>query len=270
MGNRLVDLKTARVLISNDDGIDAEGIAVLEAATFPLVGEMLTVAPESGQSGASHKVSFKERLTVTRVGPGERYKVNGTPADSVILGLQTIFAENAPDLVLSGVNKGLNLGDDVFASGTVGVAIQACLQHVPAIAFSAYNTHGVPVEGVDLHDTWETASHVIPDVLDKLSRFGWPRDTFFNVNIPNRPYSDIAGIVATRQGRMDFANSFVVQDAAHPGEERSFYMRHIGGQGVRDGESDYQAIKKGFVTVTPVRVEITDHDVLASLSGALA
>ncbi len=261
-GRRTVDLASARVLLSNDDGIHAEGLGVLERAVSPLVGEVRVVAPERGRSGASHMVSYADAIQLRRAGAGHRYMTDGTPADAAIFGLQQVFEDAPPDLVLSGVNHGLNLGDDLFSSGTVGVAVEACLQHVPAIALSAYKGQ----QGI----SWDTVESCIPDVLRRIAGFGWPRDVFYNVNIPNLPYADIRGIVAVPQGRMDHAASFVLRADQDPRRASVYRLRHNGGQGVREGESDYSAMREGYVTVTPVRVEITDRGVLDEMKEAFA
>lgn len=260
---RTVDLSSARVLISNDDGIHANGLKALEKAVLPLAGEVRTVAPDAGRSGASHMVSINHRLNLHKVGPGERYMVDGTPADAAMVGIQGVFSPEPPDLVLSGINHGLNLGDDLFSSGTVGVAVEACLQNIPAIAFSAARSYDP--QSTDL---WEEAGLAVPGVLEVLCRFGWPRDTFYNVNFPNRPYADIAGIAVVPQGRMDRAPSFELADPAQSGDDLTWRLRHIGGEGIRAGTCDYSAVREGYVTVTPVRVEITDHATLEDLREA--
>lgn len=257
---RTVDLADARVLISNDDGIRAKGIAVLEEATRPLVNEVRVVAPEGGRSGASHMITYAGHVRLKRVGTTERYVTDGSPADAAILGLQKVYTDRMPDLVLSGVNHGLNLGDDFFSSGTMGVAVEACLQNVPAIAFSAYRG--------EIGINWETVHSAVPDILRKLAAFGWPRDVFYNVNIPNRPYGDLQGILPIGQGRMDDASSFVVAPGDDPRREGMYRLRHNGGVGLRQGDCDYTAIRNGYVTVTPVRVEITDRTVLEQMKDA--
>lgn len=259
---RTVDLAEARVLISNDDGIQAKGLAVLEAAARPLVRDVRTVAPEGGRSGASHMITFAGQVRLKKVGVTERYVTDGSPADAAILGLQKVFAPDLPDLVLSGVNHGLNMGDDFFSSGTMGVAIEACLQNIPAIAVSAYRG----ATGIN----WDTVAHVLPEVLTALAGFGWVRDVFYNVNIPNRPYGELKGIMPVPQGRMDDAYSFVVAPGDDPRRSGTYRLRHNGGMGLRQGDCDYTAIRDGYVTVTPVRVEITDRDVLEQMKEAFS
>ena len=270
---KTVDLADARVLISNDDGIRAKGLAVLEEAARPLVKEVRVVAPEGGRSGASHMITFAGHIRLKRVGAAERYVTDGTPADAAILGLQKVFDSDLPDLVLSGVNHGLNMGDDFFSSGTMGVAIEACLQNIPAISVSAYRG--------EIGINWDTVEKILPGVLEKLAAFGWVRDVFYNVNIPNRPYADIKGIKPVGQGRMDDASSFVVAPGDDPRRQGTYRLRHNGGVGLRSmgpdgqgdydyqGDCDYTAIRDGYVTVTPVRVEITDRAVLQQMRDAL-
>lgn len=264
---KTVNLAEARVLLSNDDGIRAKGLAVLDEAVRPLVRETRVVAPEGGRSGASHMITYAGQVRLKRVGTGERYVTDGTPADAAILGIQKVFADSLPDIVLSGVNHGLNLGDDFFSSGTMGVAIEACLQNIPAVAFSAYRG--------EIGINWETVEQVLPEVLAKLAAFGWQRDVFYNVNIPNRPYGEIMGIIPVAQGRMDEASSFVVVPGDDARRLGTYRLRHNGGVGLRQsaqgdlGDCDYTAIRNGYVTVTPVRVEITDREVLEQMRDAL-
>jgi len=261
-GRTTVDLATARVLLSNDDGIHADGLGVLERAVAPLVAETRIVAPERGRSGASHMISYADTIQLRPAGSGHRYMTDGTPADAAIFGLQHVFGDAPPDLVLSGVNHGLNLGDDLFSSGTVGVAVEACLQHVPAIALSAYKGQ----DGI----SWDTVARCIPDVLHKIAGFGWPRDVFYNVNFPNLPYAEIRGVTAVPQGRMDHAASFVLRADQDPRRASVHRLRHNGGNGVREGDSDYRSMREGYVTITPVRVEITDWAVLNEMKEAFA
>ncbi len=258
---KTVDLTEARVLISNDDGIRAKGLAVLEEAARPLVKEVRVVAPEGGRSGASHMITYAGHVRLKRVGVAERYVTDGSPADAAILGLQKVFEKKMPDLVLSGVNHGLNVGDDFFSSGTMGVAVEACLQNIPAIAVSAYRG--------EIGINWDTVEHVLPGVIRKLAAFGWVQDVFYNVNIPNRPYGDIKGMMPVGQGRMDNASSFVVGPGDDPRRSGTYRLRHNGGVGLRLGDCDYTAIRDGYVTVTPVRVEITDRDMLEQMKDAL-
>lgn len=260
-----VDLAAARVLISNDDGIRAKGLAVLEAAARPLVRDLRVVAPEGGRSGASHMITYAGQVRLKRVGEAERYVTDGSPADAAMLGLQKVFPDEGPDLVLSGVNHGLNIGDDFFSSGTMGVAIEACLQNIPAISFSAYRGQA----GIN----WETVAQALPEILEKLAAFGWVRDVFYNVNIPNLSYGEIKGIKPVGQGRMDEASSFVVDPGDDARRAGTYRLRHNGGAGLRPaGHSgcDYTAIRDGYITVTPVRVEITDRSVLEQMRDALA
>ena len=234
---------------------------MLEEEARSLVKEVRVVAPEGGRSGASHMITFAGHVRLKRVGVAERYVTDGSPADAAILGLQKVFDDDLPDLVLSGVNHGLNLGDDFFSSGTMGVAIEACLQNIPAIALSAYRGE----VGVN----WDTVHHVLPEVISKLAAFGWVQDVFYNVNIPNRPYADIKGIMPIRQGRMDDASSFVVAPGDDQRRSGTYRLRHNGGAGLREGDCDYTAIRDGYVTVTPVRVEITDGAMLEQMKDAL-
>ncbi|HBM14089.1 MAG TPA: hypothetical protein DD390_15455, partial [Rhodospirillaceae bacterium] len=142
---RSVDLPTARVLLTNDDGIDAAGFAVLEEIIRPMVGELWVCAPAEGHSGASAMVSLRREIEVQERGL-RRYAVTGRTADTVLAALRLVMKDAPPDLVLSGINHGLNIGVDLIYSGTVGAAISAAANGVPAVAFSADHVSGHPVE----------------------------------------------------------------------------------------------------------------------------
>ena len=193
MKDRLPDLAGARVLISNDDGINAPGLKLLERVIRPLVREVWVVAPESEQTGAGHSLTLRRPLHIRKVS-GRRFAVDGTPTDCVLLGIQRVLKERPPDLVLSGVNRGGNLGEDVTYSGTIAAAMEATLLGLPAIALSQASDHRRAVK-------WATAEHWAGPVLDGLAAHSWPRNVFINVNFPDLPAHSVKGIEVTRQGQ---------------------------------------------------------------------
>jgi 5'-nucleotidase len=244
-----------RILISNDDGYLAPGIQAL-ADALASIAEVVVVAPDSNRSGASNSLSLDRPLSVSRAANGF-YFVNGTPTDCVHVALTGLLAE-APDLVVSGINNGQNMGDDTLYSGTVAAATEAYLFGIPAIAFS------------QVHSGWEhvdAAAKVARDIV--LRRFeGLPAPFLLNVNIPNLPYEQMGKLAATRLGRRH--QSEPVIRAQDPRGREIFW---IGAPGAcRDaGEgTDFHATANGQVSLTPLQVDLTHRDQLDCLARELA
>ncbi|HAX92010.1 MAG TPA: 5'/3'-nucleotidase SurE [Rhodospirillaceae bacterium] len=186
------DILLPRILLTNDDGIDAPGLAMLAKIAAPFAQEIWIVAPDEDQSGASQRISLRQPLKVTP--RGERsFAVTGTPSDCVALALDHLMADARPNLVLSGINSSTNIGDEVGLSGTVGAAMTALMLGVPAIAISQQE----PARG---KTPWETSAHVLPSVLERLLDEGWRKETCLCVNIPDYPPDEIKGYAWARQG----------------------------------------------------------------------
>jgi 5'-nucleotidase len=244
-----------RILISNDDGYLAPGINAL-ADALAAVGDIVVVAPDSNRSGASNSLSLDRPLSVNRAANGFYY-VNGTPTDCVHVAL-TGMLDYQPDLVVSGINNGQNMGDDTLYSGTVAAATEAYLFGIPAIAFSQVNAGW---EHVD------SAARVARDIV--LRRFeSLPAPFLLNVNIPNLPYDQLGPLVATRLGRRHQAEP-VIRSQDPRGRE----IFWIGAPGAcRDaGEgTDFHATSQGQVSLTPLQIDLTHRSQLASLAGELS
>jgi 5'-nucleotidase len=244
-----------RILISNDDGYLAPGIQAL-ADALASIAEVTVVAPDSNRSGASNSLSLDRPLSVSRAGNGF-YFVNGTPTDCVHIALTGLLAE-PPDLVVSGINNGQNMGDDTLYSGTVAAATEAYLFGISAIAFS------------QVHSGWahvDAAAKVARDIV--LRRFdGLPAPFLLNVNIPNLPYEQMGKLAATRLGRRHQSEPVIrTQD---PRGREIFW---IGAPGAcRDaGEgTDFHATANGQVSLTPLQVDLTHKDQLDKLARGLA
>lgn len=258
---KTIDLSQARVLLTNDDGIDAAGMRTAIDILRPICGSLTVVAPDRWRSGMGRAVTIRQEMTVTPHHHEGEFACSGTPADCVIVGLQMVMADGPPDLVISGINNGANMGDDITASGTAGAAIEACLQHVPAIALS--------IESDFQHDpNWATARLALPDILRKLCAHGFDRDVFYNVNLPNLPYDDIGPVAVVPHGRMDQASSFLAQPMDfddREGDPMRFTIHHRGGVGLRPGDHDYHRMASNQITVTPISVMLSDENVLPAL-----
>jgi len=240
-------LSNARVLVSNDDGIAAPGLKLLERAIKPLVKEVWVVAPETEQSATSHSLTLRQPLRIRKVSK-RRFAVDGTPTDSVLLGISQVMKDNPPDLVLSGVNKGGNIGEDVIYSGTVAAAMEGALLGVPSIAFSQVYTDNRKVH-------WATAEHWIGPVLDYLSGADWPKNTLMNVNFPPVNAGDVTSIEAVRQGRRKIGG--VLTPGVDPRGEAYYW---IGPQREEDRAkkgTDLEAVLRGAIAVTPLTLDLT-------------
>lgn len=251
----VLDLRTARVLLTNDDGIDAPGIALLEKLVAPLVGELWVIAPRYEQSATSHALTIQTPLRVHHL--GERRKaIAGTPTDATLLALRHVMKE-PPDLVLSGINRGGNIGGDVLYSGTVGAAMEAALLGVPAIAFSQNRmAHQDP--------RWQTAeAHLVP-VLQQILSQGWPRDVVINVNFPDVDPDEVAGVKAVPQGRRKPGGHLV--EGTDPRGDAYVWISTEKEQAYSTPGSDEDLIEEGWITVTPLGVDMTDHQILHKLA----
>ena len=240
-----------RVLCSNDDGILARGLDCLERAARPL-GEVWTVAPDREQSATSHSLTLHHPLRPIQLGE-RRWQVDGTPTDCVMLAIEALLPER-PDFVLSGINHGPNMGEDVLYSGTVAAAMEGLALGVPSIAVS-FAGRVLRSDDHLLEAHVETLSRLLAH-LTSLPKF--PGDTLLNVNIPAIPASEVKGMKLTRLGRRVFSDSLTPMK--DPWGREIFW---IGGGSVSwsgTEDSDFRAVKDGFVSVTPLHLDLTARD----------
>ena len=260
MSNWPLDLKRARILLSNDDGFGAPGLVMLRRIVESLCDDVWVVAPETEQSGAGHSLTLVRPLRIRERGP-KAYSIDGTPTDCMLLSINRILADHKPDLVLSGVNRGANLGEDVTYSGTIAAAFEATILGVPAIAFSQELGEG------DIED-WRVGEAHLADLTSRLVQPGWPANTLINVNFPPGPADAIAGIRATSQGREKVGDH--IAQAFDP-RGRAYYWigkKHIAEDAA--GDTDVAAISAGAISVTPIDLDFTDRQTLGDLARALA
>ena len=254
-----------RILVTNDDGIEAEGLAALERIAAQVGDEVWVVAPETEQSGTSRALTLSEPLRVRRVN-ARRWAVAGTPTDCVTLAVHELMPDK-PDLVLSGVNRGQNVAEDVTMSGTVAGAIEGMALGVPAIALSQAMQY--------FHDEvvahYETAEAYAPGIVKKLLDAGWPDDVVINLNFPGRPPADVTEVEVTRQGFRDVQTRYLDKRTDLRG--RDYYW--IGYKALPSKPSDgtdLRAIYDGRISVTPLHIDLTHmktvHDLKAVLGGA--
>ena len=249
-----------RILLINDDGIEAPGLAILERIAAELAREVWVVAPEHDQSGVSHAVSLHHPIRVTSRGP-RRWAVTGTPGDCVVMGLSHLMRGSPPQLLLSGVNRGANLGIETVFSGTVGGAMTGMMLGIPSIALSQAWTNREAVR-------WDTAVTLGPRIVQELMNIGWSKDTCLSVNFPDLPADEAGPLTLARQG----AGSVEGMDVEPRTDPRGFTYYWVSfRRGDRDQgpESDVAALNAGRVVVTPLRYDRTDEEVYAILARSL-
>lgn len=241
-----------KILVSNDDGYLAKGINVL-AESLAEVADVTVVAPDRNYSGASNSLTLHSPLRIRRVRDG-CYCVNGTPSDSVHLALSG-YLDFEPDLVVSGINHGANLGDDVIYSGTVAAAMEGRFLGFPAVAVSLVGPRATH---------FETAGRVARDIVMRLADHKLPPETILNVNVPDRPFDELTGIDSTRLGFRHRSEPMVRAKDPHG---RTIYWIGPAGAGQDAGEgTDFAAIERGAVSVTPLKVDLTRHEAVEELS----
>jgi 5'-nucleotidase len=248
-----------RILITNDDGIDAQGLAVLERIAAELAREVWLVAPEHDQSGVSHAVSLHHPIRLSERG-ARRYGVTGTPGDCAVMGVCHLMPD-PPQLLLAGVNRGANLGLETVFSGTVGGAMTGMLLGVPSIALSQAWTDRE-------HVRWETAAVRGADVVRQLLAVGWGAATCLNVNFPDLPAAECGPLTLARQGP-GLIEGLQVETRTDPRGFTYHWLSFRRGPRDQGPESDVDALAAGRIVVTPLRYDRTDEEAYAMLAKAL-
>jgi len=249
-----------RILLTNDDGIHAPGLEVLERIARQLSDDVWVCAPAEEQSGAGHSLTLHLPVRLNQHGE-KRFAVTGTPTDAVNLALRKLFADRPPDLVISGVNGGENLGDDVTYSGTISAAVEAALAGIPAIAMSQAVREAD--YGFEAAEAW--AGKALAPLLD----LQMAKRTLVNVNFPDRAAADVKGIRVVRQGFHDYARGSLLEGTDPRG--RNYYwfgledIEHTLDQG-----TDLEAVADGYVSVTPLQLDLTHHAAIGTLAEAYA
>lgn len=250
-----------RILITNDDGIHAPGLKVLEAIAREISDDVTIIAPETDQSGVSHSLSLNDPLRLRKLAPGH-YAVKGTPTDCVIMGIKHVMRDKKPDLVLSGVNRGQNAAEDVTYSGTIAAAMEGTLLGVPSIALSQAFIHG------DRHGfDWSAAEQHGADVVRKLLDAGIPPGIVMNVNFPSiAEFGPVKGISVCVQGQRNQA----MLDLDHRIDGRGnpyFWLAFQRGRETPPEGTDLHALGNGYIAITPLRLDLTDLPDLTRLAG---
>jgi 5'-nucleotidase len=241
------------ILVTNDDGIHAPALRVLRSALADL-GHVTIVAPDRDQSATSHSLTLHRPLRIHRI-EDDVYSVDGTPTDCVLIAYHGLL-DAKPDLVISGINHGPNMGEDVFYSGTVAAAIEGAMQGTPAIAASLATREP---------SDFLAPARFIRKVADAVIARGLEDKQVLNVNLPHRPWADIQGVRFTRLGTRVYSDTLIAKTDPRG---RAYYW--IGGQDpvwASHAGTDFHAVEHGFISVTPLSLDLTDHDAVAGLAG---
>ena len=244
-----------RILVSNDDGVHAAGINVL-AKEMAKLGEVIVVAPDRNRSGASNSLTLSRPLRVIRLDNGF-YSVEGTPTDCVHLAL-TGLLEEPVDLVVSGINHGSNLGDDILYSGTVAAAMEGCNFGISSIALSMVNDHG---------KHYDTAAVIARQLALKIAHTQLPARTLLNVNVPDCPLSQIKGLQVSRLGTRHAAEPIIKTE--DPRGKTIYWVGQAGPEADAGLGTDFHAINQGYVSVTPLHLDMTHYAIFDQISACL-
>jgi len=251
-----------RILCTNDDGIHAPGLNIVEQIARALSDDVWVVAPELDQSGVSHSLSLNDPLRLREVGP-RHFAVRGTPTDCVIMGSRHILGAKLPDLVLSGVNKGRNVAEDVVYSGTIAGALEGTILGLPSFALSqefSTESRSKPY--------WDTALQFGPQILRKVIDAGVPRNTVINVNFPACPPDSVQGIAVSAQGRRD-AQAAVIDERADGRGIPYYWISFTRGSSTPGHGTDLEALAQKKISVTPLKLDLTDEPALTRLALSL-
>jgi 5'-nucleotidase len=235
-----------RILVTNDDGVHSDGIKVLADAMRPL-GEVIVVAPIQEASAIGHALTLRRPLRIDDIGPGV-YAVDGTPTDCVNIAITHVL-KGTPDLIVSGINKGWNIGDDITYSGTVSGALEGALLGIPSLAFSTQRIK----DRCEFGPSGEAAAVVARAVLER----GIPKFTLLNVNVPMGPNK---GFRVTVQGKRNHIT--VVSERTDPRHKPYYWIEEGENEWEPHDRSDYQAVHDGYISITPLQPDMTAHDAL--------
>lgn len=252
-----------RILLTNDDGINASGLEVLEKIARQLSDDLWVVAPETDQSGVSHSLSLNDPLRLRELGP-RRFAVKGTPTDCVIMAARHIIPGERPDLILSGVNRGRNVAEDVTYSGTVAGAIEGTVLGVPSFALSQSFTTRTRD-----NPHWATALSFAPDLVRRILAEGVPAGILVNVNFPDCPPAEVKGVAVSSQGKRP--QELLSIEPRYDGRGNPYYwiaFERAPAHAPRDG-SDLSALAENCIAVTPLRLDMTDEPFMTRLAQIL-
>lgn len=243
----------ALILLTNDDGINAPGLKIL-AEKLSGMADCFIVAPDRERSASGHSLTIHKPLRVTELS-SQRYSLNGTPTDCVVIGASKVLPRK-PDLIVSGINNGPNLGDDITYSGTVSAAMEGTILSIPSIAMSINAINGS-------EPIFQSAAIVAEEVARMVLKEHLPYDTLLNVNVPNLPYDQIKGTRLTRQGKRVYDNA--IQDSFSPWKEKYFWIGGGTPYWEHAEDTDISAVMDGHVSITPLHLDLTNYSAMELL-----
>lgn len=247
--------KPLRILLSNDDGIHAPGLKILEQIAQTLSDDIWIVAPANEQSGAGHSLTINRPLRARKLSD-RRFSVDGTPTDCVLMALEEIIEWDKPDLILSGVNNGANVGDDVTYSGTVAAAMEGTTFGIPSIALSQENRINHPIK-------WQTALDHAPGIIKKLLEIGWPKDVFININFPDVISKSVEGAEIVPQGIRPPYKSII--KSVDPRGSNYYWIGPIPETVDLTRKNDLTTLAQKKIAITPLHLELTHTRTLSAL-----
>lgn len=250
-----LDLANARILCTNDDGINATGLEVLERIARSLSDDVWVVAPEQEQSGSGHSLTLRQPLRLRRSGEN-RFVVEGTPTDAVLMAVGSIIRDKRPDLVLSGVNRGGNLGEDVTYSGTVSAAMEGTLLGIPSIALSQMYPPGERAN-------WAVAETHAPDILRKLVSLRWPNNVLMNVNFPDIDVKAVKPPQVVPTGRRKIGDH--IEKRVDPRGYPYYWLGPMRQEEPYAPDTDLGVVNAGGIAITPISLDLTDEPTIATL-----
>ncbi|MBX7145889.1 MAG: 5'/3'-nucleotidase SurE [Alphaproteobacteria bacterium] len=257
MSETLKNSQNCRILVTNDDGIYAPGIKVLRKIAEQLSSDVWVVAPAVEQSGAAHSLTLRRPLQVGQIAE-RQFFVDGTPTDCVLIAVNQILRDKKPDIVLSGVNRGTNIGEDITYSGTIAAAMESALLGIPSIALSQMRDKEHNID-------WQVAEHYGPIVVNKLFQMDWSPSTLINVNFPNCNSKDVKGIRVVRQGRR--ASTIQVASITDPLGRPYLWIGDFTNNQSADPDTDLSAIHDQAISITPLHLDLTHELSLKKLKG---
>ncbi len=247
-----------RILITNDDGINSPGLKALKKIACTLSNDIWIIAPEDDKSGASHSLTLSNPLRLNKIN-NKTFSLRGTPTDCILIGIYKIL-KNKPDLILSGINRGLNIAEDVNYSGTLAGAREGCILGINSIAISqSYN------KNIKNEDLYNNVISYAPNILQKLLKILHLKYIMLNINFPDCKLNQIKGIKITAQGH--YENSGLIVDERYDLRQKLYYWLGFRDRGVslRDN-SDINAILNNFISITPLKIDYTDYNIFYKLN----
>ncbi|HEX2890193.1 5'/3'-nucleotidase SurE [Vineibacter terrae] len=255
-----LDPAKARILVTNDDGINAPGLVSLFEIARALSSDVWVVAPETNQSGAAHSLSLSKPLRAREVSEG-KWAVDGTPTDCVLFAVRHLMGDKPPTLVLSGVNRGTNLADDVTYSGTIAAAMEGCLLGIRSIAMSQAYAHPNPVK-------WETAERHGADVVRRVLAVDWSNEALINVNFPDVDADAVTGMEVTRQGQRGFGGHIL--ERLDPRGTPYYWINYTPTEKDLVPGTDIEALRRGAISINPLHLDLTHETMRRRLREAFS